>query len=323
MMKSIEKVDMRSGTKVLVRCDLDVPLIDGRIQDTFRLDHLLPTLNFLKQKQAKIIIMGHIDRPEGTYVDELSTTHLNNYFIEKLGLGGFELLENLRFDPREEENSEGFAEELSKKADIYINESFGNCHREHTSIVGVPKILESYAGFRLLEELDNLGKVLGNPERPFIAIVGGAKVETKKPLVDKFIQIADQVLVGGKIGLNWGEVVSKKLYLPVDYLGDNKDIGKKTVSEYKSCIGLAKTVVWSGPLGMFEDGNFSRGTEEIAKAISNSDGFTLIGGGDTIAAVKRNGLLDSFSFVSTGGSAMLEFLVKGNLPGLEVLGFNG
>jgi len=323
MLKSIEEADIEIGRKVFVRCDLDVPMQNGVIQDTFRLDHMIPTLNFLKQKQAKIIIAGHLDRPGGEYVEELSSKHLASYFSEKLGAGNFELLENLRFDSREEENSIEFAQELAEKADVYVNECFSASHREHTSFVEVPKLLDSYAGFRLLEEIRTLKKILENPARPFIAIVGGAKIETKRPLIDKFIGIADQILVGGKIGLDWKGRIPKNVNMPLDYAYDYKDIGEETVNEYVSYIGLAKTVVWAGPLGMFEAEGCDAGTNEIAKAITNIDCFSLIGGGDTIAAVKRMGLINKFSFVSTGGSSMLEFLVKGNLPGLEVLGYNG
>lgn len=321
MMKSIKDADISSQTRVLVRGDLDVPLKNGEIVDTFRIDHLLPTLNFLKSKDAPIIIIGKLGRPNGEYVEELSTKHLKPYFDSKLGEGNYELLENLRFDSREEENSEDFAKELAEKADIYVNDSFAVSHRRHTSLVGVPKLLPSYAGLRLVDEVDNLEKVIKNPIKPLVAIVGGAKIETKKPVISKFLKIADKVLVGGKIGLDWDEGTPENLLLPLDYAKDDKDIGDKTIALFEKEISNAKTVVWSGPMGMFEDSEFEKGTQKIGNAIVDSNTFSIVGGGDTIAALNKFELFDEIGFVSVGGGAMLEFLVKGSLPGLEALGY--
>lgn len=322
-MKSIKEVDIASQTRILVRCDLDVPLGNGKVEDTFRLDHLLPTLNLIKDKGGISIICGHLDRPGGVPKEEFSTKHLEPYFESHLVKGNYELLENLRFTPGERENSKEFAEGLASKADIYVNESFANAHRVHASIVGVPELLPSYAGLRLIEEVSHLEKIIGDPERPLVAVIGGGKVETKKPAVKKFLELADKVLVGGKIGLDWDEEIPGKLVLPLDYAGGGKDIGPKTIALFGKELERAKTVVWSGPMGVFEDPEFSKGTESIGEAIVKSGAFSLVGGGDTISALHEFNLFSDMGFVSIGGGAMLEFLVKGNLPGLEVLGYRG
>lgn len=321
-MKSIKDAGISGQTKVLVRGDLDVPLKNGEVVDTFRIDHLLPTLNFLKVKGAQIIICGKIGRPEGKYVEELSTKNLKSYFDNKLG-NNYTLLENLRFDPREENNSEEFAKELSDQADMFVNDSFAVSHREHASIVGIPKFLPSFAGLRLMEEVGNLERLIKNPNKPLIAVIGGAKIETKKPVVAKFLKIADRVLVGGRIGLDWDEATPENLLLPLDYAEDDKDIGSKTITLFEKEISKAQTIIWSGPMGMFEDARFEEGTKRVGRAIVDSNAFSVVGGGDTIAALNKYSLFDGIGFVSTGGGAMLEFLVKGNLPGLKALGYNG
>lgn len=320
-MKSIKKADIGNNTKVLVRADLDVPIKNGKIQDTFRLNKLLPTLSFIKSKNAKIILIGHIGRPGGEYKEKLSTKHLKSYFDRVLGENNYKLLENLRFDSREREGSEDYAREIIVKtnADIYVNESFANSHREHTSMVKIPELLPSYAGIRLQEEVDTLLGVLENPERPLILIVGGAKVETRKPVVGKFLQIADDVLIGGKIGFNWKGKKPKNLHLPADYKEGKKDIGTKTIKEFKVILTAAETIVWSGPLGVFENSKFIEGTKEIAQAVAGSRAYSIVGGGDTVAALKKIGVLNDMSFVSTGGGAMLKFLEAKNLPALRVL----
>jgi phosphoglycerate kinase len=317
-MKSIREADFSPQMKVLVRADLDVPLSNSTIEDTFRLDHVLPTLEFIVESGGFPIIMGHLGRPGGEYKEELSSKHLAPYFDKHLGEGKYELLENLRFDPRERQNDQDFAKELASKADIYVNEAFSNSHREHASMVGVPLLLPSYMGLHLKKEIEALEGVLNAPKHPFAVIIGGAKMETKRPVVDKFLEIADAVLVGGKIGLDWQGTKPENLYLPVDYV-DDKDIGEKTVEGYSEIIQNAKTIVWSGPLGMFEDERYEGGTRSILDAVLSSSANTIVGGGDTIAALNQFGKLKEISFVSTGGGAMLEFLVKGTLPALKAL----
>ncbi len=305
--------------RVFVRCDLDVPVENGLVKEAYRLEAALPTLNLLKQAGAKIIIAGHMGKPEGKLVYEFSTKQLLPFFNEKLGEGNFELLENLRFDSREETNDENYARELASKADIYVNESFATSHREHASIVGVPKYLPHFAGLQFAKEVENLSKVLKNPEKPFIAIIGGAKLESKKPVVSKFLQIADFVLLGQKLGLDWREPVPQNLVLPIDYNDQQWDIGPITAAKYAQIISTAKTIVWCGPMGVFEEPEHSMGTKTIGEAVVNSGAFSVAGGGNTVDALDRFGFFNKINFVSTGGSAMLEFLVNETLPGLEAL----
>lgn len=323
-MQSIELADIKAETRVFVRADIDNPIHQGRILDTYRLEQCLPTLGYLKQKRAKIIIAGHIGKPNGSYNEELSTKQLIPYFNEKLGENNFELLENLRFDPREETNDETFAVELARMADIYVNESFATCHRKHASIVGIPKLLPAYAGLRLIKEVEALSKVLKNPQRPLVAVVGGDKIESKKPAILKFLEISDAVLVGGILGINWIGQKPKNLYLATDFVNEAKnDVGPRTIQTFSKIIQTAKTIIWAGPIGMYTIEEYAKGTYAIAKAIAESRAFSIVGGGDTVAAIKKAGLENKFNFISTGGGAMLEFLVKGNLPGLETLDYHG
>lgn len=322
-MRLLENAELNSDARVLVRCDLDVPLINGVIQETYRLEQLLPTLKSILEKGSKLIICGHIGRPAGKEDYTLSTEHLKDYFNKHLGEKTFTLLENLRFDPGEDANSITFAKKLALHADIYVNESFATCHRFSASMVSLPEIMPSYAGLRLQKEITTLEKVLKDPVKPLIAVIGGAKMESKKPAVKKFISIADLVLVGGKIGLDWDEEIPENLVLPTEYGTENKDIGGLTRDKYAAAIRSAKTVIWAGPMGLFEDNNFITGTRAIAEAMSSEGVHSIVGGGDTIAALNKLGMLDRMSFVSTGGSAMLEFLIQGSLPALESLGYNG
>lgn len=318
-MKTLDQATLVEGSKVLVRCDLDVPVDNsGKVSETFRLDSCIPTLNYLIDHKVFPVIMGHMGRPEGKYVEELSTKHLVPYFEDVLGKDSFELLENLRFDAREETGDPDFAKELSDKADMYVNESFATCHRDAASIVSITNFLPSYVGLRLNQEIDVLSKAMLEPQRPFVAIVGGAKIESKKPVISKFLQVCDYVLVGGKIGLEWEDSIPENLILPLDYAGDTKDIGQNTILRFKEVLASAGSVIWSGPLGYCE-GGFDSGTKEIAESISNAHAHSIVGGGDTVAILSNLGYLDQFDFVSTGGSAMLQFLIEGTLPGIEAL----
>lgn len=321
-MKLIKNAQISNGLRVLVRTDLDVPLDNGKILEEFRLERGLDTLKYIIDRGGFLVICGHIGKPEGVFVEELSTRHLLPYYNNKLGEGNFELLENLRFSPGEEKNEETFSKELSEKADIYVNDSFATCHRSHASIVGVTKFLKSYAGIELENEIDALAKIRLSPESPVVSIVGGAKLESKKPVINELLKISDYVLVGGKIGLEWKETIPSNLKLPVDYAEEQKDIGEKTQAEYAEIIATAKTIVWAGPMGLYEDDKFILGTKKIAEAIVNvttKGAFSVIGGGDTVAAIQKLGLTQNVSFVSTGGGAMLDYLAKGTLPGIEVL----
>jgi phosphoglycerate kinase len=324
-MKCIDNANIKLGTRILVRCDLDVPIENGKIIEPFRLNAGLKTLNYIIGMGGVPIIAGHMGRPDGKIVPKLSTSQLKPYFDDNLH-GRYELLENLRFNVGEEKNDPGFSDELARKADIYVNECFSTSLREHASFVGIPKLLPSYAGFQLVKEVETLKKVLVDPARPLLAIIGGAKIESKKPAIQKFAQIADGVLVGGRLALDGPvELESKsltdKVYCPVDYV-DNKDIGPKTLAGWEEIILAAKTVVWAGPMGLFEDEKYSWGTkcvgEFIIEAVKKGC-FAVAGGGDTVTALDKFGLFDQFSFVSTGGSAMLDFLVFGTLPGIDAL----
>ncbi len=321
-MQKVQEAPIFQRTKVFVRCDLDVPIENGKILERYRLDSSLETLNYIKEKGALPVIAGHIGKPGGVYDENLSTRNLLPYFNDKLGENNFELLENLRFDPREEQNNEAYAKELALRADIYVNECFATSHREHTSVVLLPKIIPHYAGFRLQKEIETLGLLIRSAEKPFVGIVGGAKLESKMPVINKLLAICDTVLLGGKLSSSWNSTIPNNLVLPSDSI-DGKDIGPQTIERFASIISSAKTVLWVGPLGLYEEEKYNRGTSEIAFHISKltkgSKLKSVVGGGDTIAALESIGLLHTFSFASTGGGAMLQFLVDGTLPGIEVL----
>jgi phosphoglycerate kinase len=321
-MKLIKSAQISNGIRVLVRTDMDVPLENGKILEEFRLERGLDTLKYIIEQGGFPVVCGHIGKPDGMFVEELSTRHLLSYYNSHLGEGNFELLENLRFSVGEEKNDESFAKELSEKADIYVNDSFATCHRAHASIVGITKFLKSYAGIELENEIDALTKVRLTPENPVISIVGGAKLESKKPVINELLKISDFVLVGGKIGMEWKEAIPENLKLPQDYAEEQKDIGEKTQEEYVSIISTAKTIVWAGPMGLYEDDRYIKGTKKIAEAVVEVTGkgaFSVVGGGDTVAAIQKLGMTTGVSFVSTGGSAMLDYLAKGTLLGVEAL----
>lgn len=318
-MLSVKQAPIISGKTVLVRCDFDVPLKNGEIQNTFRIDMCLPTLKFLLGEGADLVLATKLGSPKGEYVEELSTKVIKPYLDKKLGFGNYTLLENLRFDSREKENSVEFAQELAQGVDFYVNECFATSHRTDTSIVGFKGVLPSFAGLRLVKEVETLSSILKSPARPLVSIIGGAKLESKKPAVDKFLKISDAVLVGGKIGLDWKETVPGNLFLPVDYAQDNLDIGPNTIKMFQDIIKDAKTIVWAGPLGYYEDTEYLTGTSKIAEAAVNSLAHVTVGGGDTTTAIEEAGFLNDIDFVSTGGGAMLEFLIKGTLPGIEAL----
>ena len=292
--------------KVLVRCDFD----GGRLEEN------LPTVRYLLDNGVKeIILMGHLGRPEGKVVEDLRLTPVVEKFCLLLASKNILFLENLRFDRREEENDEGFAKELANLGDFYINEAFAVSHRQHASIVGIPKFLPHCAGLHFALEVENLLKVLENPKRPLVFVIGGAKPETKLPLVAEFAHMADKVLVGGTLtpSLNLKNVLFAKLNK------DGFDISDDSIKEFAMIIKKAGTVVWNGPMGKFEDEKFEEGTKKIGEAIMENKGFKIVGGGDTISALKKFGLLDKIDYVSTGGGAMLEFLAKGTLPGITAL----
>jgi len=276
----------------------------------------LPAVKYLLDNGAKkIILMGHLGRPEGRVVEDLKLAPVEKRFRELLDSKNIIFLENLRFDKREEENDAGFAKELAGLGDFYVNEAFASSHRQHASIVGIPKFLPHCAGFHFASEVENLSKILENPKRPLVFVIGGDKLETKLPLVVELAHFANSVLVGGALtqNMNINNVLFAK---PTD---DGFDISDDSIMKFGEIIKKAGTVVWNGPMGKFEDEKWEMGTRKIAEAIAGCGGFRVVGGGDTISALKKFNLIDKMDYVSTGGGAMLEFLAKGTLPGIEAL----
>ena len=356
---------------MLLRLDLNVPIIDGVLRDDFRIKKSMATLNLLHENGAKTIIISHIESVETKSLKAVCE-YLSNFFnisllkdyfsketknaIDRMNEGDFMLLENLRIYEGEEKNSEHFAKQLASLGEIYVNEAFSVSHREHASIVGVPKFLPSYAGILFEEEVVNLSKAF-NPEHPFLFILGGAKFETKMPLIEKFLKLADFVFVGGALANDFFKekghetglsvlspkkfdlkklLASDKLLLPLDVVVKNNqgvfiktpnqvltedkilDDGPATISMLEKKLSLSKFVLWNGPLGDYEKG-FKEGTIELARAIAKSATKSIIGGGDTLAVVSKLNLGNKFSLISTGGGAMLDFLANETLPGIEAI----
>lgn len=368
--KSIKEAGDLKGKKVLLRLDLNVPIIGDEVRDDFRIKKSIPTLAYLKESGAKTIIISHIESPltdslarVASYLSRIveikafvADLEDAKHVVDNMRDGDVIMLENLRKYPGEKENDPVFAGRLASLADIYVNDAFAVSHREHASVVSVPKLLDPYAGLLLAEEVEGLSMAF-NPPRPFLFVVGGVKFDTKLPLIEKFLSIADYVFVGGALandifkekGYEVGQSVvapsrinlrhleaNPKLIVPSDVVVscphetavrrpeeiglDEKvlDAGPRTVSELSDLLNDVKLVVWNGPLGDYTKG-FSQGTEGFALALAESGVKTVIGGGDTIAVVSKLNILDRFSFVSTGGGAMIDFLAKGTLPGLEAL----
>jgi phosphoglycerate kinase len=339
---SIENADL-SGKKVLVRADVDlgeeiVP------DDKTKLETLLPTIRHLLDKNAKVVILGHRGRPEGKVVEELSlkpvaemlsqlldseVSFINELYggkvtdgIDKLADGEILMLENLRFDAREEENDEGFANELSELGEVYVNEAFSVCHREHASIVGIPKFLPHYAGLHLIKEIENLTKAREDPQRPVVVILSGLK-EDKLDYIPDFLQFADKILIAGRlpeyIENNDKFQMSNSKLIVARLLPDKEDITMHSIEEFEAVMVNAKTIIVSGPVGKFEEQGHRQGTDRVFNAVANCEAFKVAGGGDTAQAVKLLGLQDKFDWISVGGGASLQFLAKGTLPGIDVL----
>jgi phosphoglycerate kinase len=262
-------------------------------------------------------------KPGGKEDPKLTTQQLAPYFNEKLGEGTYEILENLRFNPGEEENNEEFSKELSSKAEIFVNESFATCHRKHASIVGITRFLPSFAGFNLQKEVEVLTKVMYDPEKPLALIIGGVKLESKMPVIEKFFDKADFIMLSSILSANWSKEITHYMLLADNSDLESKDINENTRQKFIWAIEKSRTVLWAGPLGMYEDDQFIQGTKEIAEKIAEvtqkAGVYSVVGGGDTVAAINKLGLMDKFSFVSTGGGAMLQFLADGTLPGIEAL----
>lgn len=342
-MKTLKEFNVKDK-RVLVRCDFNVPLSErGEILDDFRIKQTVPTIEYLIKKGAKVILMSHLGRPEGKVKENLRLNPVQTRLMEYLDVsitkapdclgpeiekwtyemqpGEVLLLENLRFHKEEKENHKGFAKELSKLGDIYINNAFAVSHRSHASIVGIVKYLPSGAGFLLEKEVKVLSRIIKNPDRPLIVIVGGSKVEDKAKAAKRFSEIADFLLVGNLVAQEMRKRKIKnpgKIFFPVDSKKDF-DIGEKTIEIFKEKIFQAKSIFMVGPLGKIEENKYQQGTEEIAQAIIKSGAFSVVGGGETVEFITRIGLTEKFSHVSTGGGAMLAFLSGEKLPGLEAL----
>lgn len=368
-MRSVRDIGDLVGKKVFVRVDFNVPTLGNEVADDFRIRKTLPLINFLRARGAQVILASHSD-PDDSSLAPVCTYLRKNYpvsFIEEyypdlpeglsrdLSAGKLVLLENLRFYPEERSNDEDFARHLASLGDYYVNEAFSASHRPHASIIGVPKFLPGFAGFVFEEEMKNLSRAF-HPEYPFLFALGGAKFETKMPLVRKFFSLADRVFVGGALandflkaqGKNVGrsilsegkldlkEFFTEKLILPLDVLVKNAsgielkvvddvtsgdtivDVGPQSINALRSTIDSSRFILWNGPLGNYEMG-FRKGTLSLARAIAQSKAITIVGGGDTVASIAELKLEDKFTFVSTAGGAMLEYLANETLSGIEAL----
>lgn len=315
-MKSLRNTDL-SGKKVLIRCDLDVLNESGEIKEFYRLNSSLKTINYVLENNGFAYICGHIGKTQ-TPNETFSTKKLAPFFKENLINNNYELMENLRFDPREEENDEGFAKELALGKDYFVNESFATSHRNHASITGITKLLPSFIGFHFEDEVENLNFILKDPKRPLTVIIGGAKIDSKKPTIDKFLGIADYILIGGKLMFEESLKNNPKIIVASDDT-DGFDIGQNSIENFKKIIFESKTVFWSGPMGKIEDEKYKNGSIQIADLISKSGVYSVVGGGDTLAFLENNNLTHKFSFVSVGGSALLEYLSTGTLIGLTAV----
>lgn len=307
---------------VLLRYDIDVPLKDGRVVDDFRLKAGLDTLRMCLEHGRQIILMGHIGRPTGED-PKLSVSAIYNWleqngFSQDLSSGKLKLLENLRFEAGEERSDPEYAKQLAVLGEVFVNESFAAYHPSSSTTV-LPTLLPSAAGLRFAKEVEMLTQIKDNPKRPLVAILGGAKVEDKLPVIEVMSKIADKVLVGGKLVQSAKFKVQSEKILFGELNQWGTDITDQTVENWKEVISDASQIVWNGPLGKVEDER-NWNTRKIAEMIINSKIECLVGGGDTLGILDQWGLLDKFSFASTGGGAMLEFLAKGTLPTLEALG---
>ncbi|HEV3478691.1 MAG TPA: phosphoglycerate kinase [Gaiellaceae bacterium] len=340
--RSVRNADV-GGRRVLVRADLNVPLDDGRVADDTRIRAALPTLQLLLERQARAVaVCSHLGRPKG-FDAACSMRPVEERLRELLPDERLVVLENTRFDPREILNDESYARELANGRDLFVEDAFGSVHRAHASTVAVARILPAYAGLLLERELEELGKLLGEVERPFVLVSGGAKVEDKLGVLRNLGGNADEVLIGGKMAeqvrdenpLEFdvvlpGDVVAAAAFeadaetqvvpyaeLPDGWLG--LDIGPETCADFGERIRRAKTVFWNGPMGVFEWPRFAKGTKAVAEAVADVDGFTVVGGADSARALHEVGLADRVSWVSTGGGAALEFLEGNELPGVAVI----
>jgi phosphoglycerate kinase len=340
--RSVREAEI-AGKRVLVRADLNVPLEEGRVADDTRIRAALPTLqHLLDEGAAAVAVCSHLGRPKRPD-PALSMRPVEERLRELLGEDGrLSVLENTRFDPRETKNDPEFARELAKGQDLYVNDAFGSAHRAHASTEGVARLLPAYAGLLLLRELEELGRLLEGPESPYVALVGGAKVEDKIGVLRALSEKADTLLVGGKMAEELRERPGGlEVELPVDVVAAaafepdadarvaevddvpegwlGLDIGPRTRADFVERVGGARTVFWNGPMGVFEWPRFAEGTKAVAEAVAEAEAHTVVGGGDSVRAVDELGLADRIDWVSTGGGAALELLEGKELPGVAVI----
>src|SRR3954447_14442619 len=388
--KSIKDVQVK-GKRVFCRVDFNVPMQDGQVSDDTRIKAAIPTISYLVEQGAKVILASHLGRPKGQVVEELRLTPVAKRLSDLLGKdvrkvdeakgeavlaeveiladGDILLLENVRFYPGEEKNDPELAKAFAELADIYVNDAFGAAHRAHASTEGIAHYLPAVSGFLMQKELDVLSKALSNPERPFTAIIGGAKVKDKIGVIENLLELVDNLIIGGGLAYTFvkaqGHEVGKSLleadkidlansfiekakakgvnfYMPVDAVvaddfsadANSKvvaieeipadwealDIGPKTAEIYRDVIKKSKLVIWNGPMGVFEIDKFANGTKAVAEALAEAEGtYSVIGGGDSAAAVEKFNLADKMSHISTGGGASLEFMEGKALPGVVAL----
>jgi phosphoglycerate kinase len=343
--RSVRDADV-AGRHVLVRVDFNVPLEGGRVADDTRIRAALPTLRLLLERgAAEVVVCSHLGRPKGED-PALRMAPVEARLRELLPDERIRVLENTRFDPRETANDPGFAGELAAGNDLYVNDAFGSAHRAHASTEGVAHLLPAYAGLLLEQELRELGRLLESPVRPFVAIVGGAKVDDKIGVLRRLGELADDLLIGGKMAEELrgrdelgglpaavelpGDVVAAAAFdpeaesaivaagaVPSGWLG--LDIGPHTRTRFAERIARAQTVFWNGPMGVFEWPRFAEGTRVVAEAVAEAPGWTVVGGGDSVRAIEELGLADRIDWISTGGGASLEFLEGRELPGVAAI----
>jgi phosphoglycerate kinase len=384
--KTVRQVPV-AGKRVIVRVDFNVPLAGGQVADDTRIRAALPTIRYLLEERARVILMSHLGRPKGRVREEMRLAPVGEQLsallgqpvrvvpdcvgpgvraaVERLAEGEVMLLENLRFHPQEEENDPTFARELASLAELYVNDAFGTAHRAHASTAGIAAYLPAVAGFLVEKEIEFLGRALERPDRPFVTILGGAKISDKIGLVDNLLNRVDRLLIGGGMantflkaqGLEVGDSLVEddaldtardllaragdRLLLPVDavvadaFAADAAsmtvnvenvpvgwrilDIGPQAVAHFTAALAGARTVVWNGPMGVFEFADFAAGTVALARVLADLDATTIVGGGDSAAAVRQAGLAGEMTHISTGGGASLEMLEGKALPGLAAL----
>jgi phosphoglycerate kinase len=316
--------------KVLLWADLDVPIQGGQVADDTRLKKGLATLQYLLDNGARVLLIGHLGRPVGKD-PALSlkpvALRLGQLLARTIELkeeiapaeSGVAMLENIRFWEGEEKREEDFAKEVAGLGDLFVNDCFASSHHAGATMLYLPKKLPSYGGLSLEREVAELSKILKEPSHPLVAIIGGAKIETKLPVINHLAKVADSVLVGGKIMFETENVsLPGNVVVAKDNI-DGKDIGPQSIEDFSKIIAGASMVVWNGPMGVFEEAKYALGTKSIAQAIAKSSAYSIIGGGDSISALKRLSLIDKIDYVSSGGGAMLEFLAGNKLPGIEAL----